>query len=589
MKNTILLLFLTMFFTFGCRSETIEETNETNIVSPEFKYNYGNSVNRNFFGQVLDRSGNPVSGATISIGSSTVQTTAKGFFMLKNVSVKENFAHIKAAKSGFVNASRVLLPTTGENRINIMMIPATLTSTVNSGATSTVSLPDGTSVKFDGSFKNENGTAYSGAVKVALFNLKTSDTYFNETMPGSLLAGNSQGESRLLESYGMMHVQLTGDAGQNLQIADGHTAEITSPIDAAQLSSSPATIPLWSFNETEGIWREEGSATKVGNKYVGTVKHFSWWNCDIPQLYTNLHLTVFNSSNQPLTGVKVGLSTSSFANEVYGYSNTSGLVSGIIPANQSLTMKVYNQCNVVIYTSTIGPYSGLNNNLSINIANSSAPSTTITGTLLNCAGTNVTNGLVQLSPPSGNYFSNYTAVVSNGSFSFNVLNCSTNQQFTLNGTDFTNLQVTGNINFSANSPTLNLGNITVCTAVTEFITSQTDAQSVITYVPPISAGFNNNLVSPNLPIGFRVSSQNAVGSFYLSSPSISSVGTYTTNFSIQSAGGLVNANGNNLTLQISNFGAIGGYIDFTINGTYTEPGTIIVRTISATGHVLRDY
>ncbi|MFC6269272.1 carboxypeptidase-like regulatory domain-containing protein [Frigoriflavimonas asaccharolytica] len=403
MKKSILLLILVFFFTNGCRTEAIEETNETNIVSPEFQYNYGNTVNRNFFGQVLDRSGNPVSGATISIGTSTVQTNSKGFFLLKNVSVKENFAHVKATKSGFVNASRVLLPTNGDNRINIMMIPATTTATVNSGATSTVSLPDGSSVKFDGSFKNENGSAYTGSVKVALFNLKTSDTYFNETMPGSLLAGNSQGQSRLLESYGMMHVQLTGDAGQNLQIADNHTAEITSPIDAAQLASSPNTIPLWSFNETEGIWREEGSATKVGNKYVGNVKHFSWW---CPSLTTNpviLNVSVKNSLNQPLGNLHIRLSANSAQD--YGLStNSNGLVTGFVPANQPLIMKIYDNCENLIQTSTIGPFTANSSNIDVVLNIATAQSTLIEGTLLDCAGNNVIDGFVQIFRPTGNNF-----------------------------------------------------------------------------------------------------------------------------------------------------------------------------------------
>ena len=579
MKKIILLLFIALFFANSCRNEATLNDEKENVV-PEFQYNYGNIVNRNFFGQVLDRSGNPVSGATISIGSSTVQTTSQGFFMLKNVSVKENFAHIKATKSGFVNASRVLLPTTGDNRINIMMIPATTTSTINSGATSTVSLPDGSSVKFDGSFKNENGTAYTGSVKVALFNLKTSDTYFNETMPGSLLAGNSQGESRLLESYGMMHVQLTGDSGQNLQLADGHTAEITSPIDAAQLSTSPATIPLWSFNETEGIWREEGSATKVGNKYVGNVKHFSWWCPSITANPVFLNVSVKNSFNQPLGNLLVTLSGTSVQD--YGsFTNSNGVVSGFVPGNEPLTMKIYDNCGNLLQTSSIGPFTINSTTLNVVLNITTAQSTLIQGTLLDCAGNNVTDGFVQIFRPTGNnYFYSIIPVI-NGQFSLNSFVCSSSPQFKLNGYDYTNLQSTGEIFFTANPVNTDVGFITACNATSEIVNYQVDNQPIKKCI----IGFNTNIIANSLYLNHNPNTPDfRIGNFN----SFSGVGTYTSGFSLFTDyfpnGISADTTGNNLTLQINNVGPVGGYIDFTIRGTYYNGA----NSIKATGHVIRD-
>ena len=480
-----------------------------------------------------------------------------------------------------------MVPTNGSNRINIMMIPATNTSTIASGATATVSLPNGTKVKFDGSFKDASGNAYSGNVNVAMFHLKSSDQYLNELMPGSLLANSTAGNARIMETFGMLHVQLTGASGQNLQIANGHTAEMTVAIDATQTSTAPATIPLWSFNESTGIWQEEGSATKVGNAYVGSVSHFSWWNCDaqFPQAILNVHIQ--NSTAQPLSNVTVKLFRQN-QNSTSAITDGNGNASGIIPAGENLTLKIYDACNNVIMTNNIGPFTNNSNNTlpAITISQSLSNTITITGTLKDCSGNNVTNGVANLSYASStNYFSNYSTQVTNGSFSFNVLSCASSQQLTFSGADFANLQTTGDINFTATSPTTNLGNLTVCTATTEFITSQTDAQAIKYFISPINAGGNSQSPAP-IP-GFYVSSQNAAtGSFSLSSQNLPGVGTFTSNFSLESSGGFINANGNNLTLQISNYGAIGQYIDFTINGTYTN--TTGSHTLSVTGHVLRD-
>lgn len=580
-------LLMILMILVSCKGDSFIDIENQQQGNQQTNFNFGNSAQRNFHGLVLATNGTPISGAAVTIGLATVQTNSKGLFVIKNADVKENFAYVKVTKAGFVNGSRTMVPTDGSNRINIMMIPATNTSTITSGATATVSLPNGTKVKFDGSFKDANGNAYSGNVNVAMFHLKPSDQYINELMPGSLLANNTAGNARIMETFGMLHVQLTGASGQNLQIATGHTAEMTVTIDAAQTSADPATIPLWTFNETTGIWQEEGSATKVGNTYVGNVSHFSWWNCDaqFPQCILNVHIQ--NSTAQPLSNVTVKLFRQN-QTSTSAITDGNGNASGIIPAGEILVLKIYDACNNVIMTNNIGPFtSGSNNTLpAITISQSLSNTITITGTLKDCSGNNVTNGVANLSYASStNYFSNYSTQVTNGSFSFNVLSCSSSQQLTFAGADFANLQTTGNINFTATSPTTNLGNLTVCTATTEFITSQTDAQAIKYFVSPINAGGNSQSPAP-IP-GFYVSSQNAAtGSFYLSSQNLPAVGTFTSNLSLESSGGFINANGNNLTLQISNYGAVGQYVDFTINGTYTT--TTGLHTLSITGHVIRD-
>lgn len=577
-------LFLLILMLVSCKSDIyIDSEGQQNI---ESDFNFGNSTQRNFHGVVLATDGNPISGASVTIGSKTAQTTAKGVFTIKNADVKEKFAYVKVTKSGYVNGSRTIVPTTGSNRINIMMIPATTTLMITSGTSSTVSLPNGTKVKFDGSFKDENGGNYTGNVNVAMFHLAPSNQYLNELMPGSLLATNSSGNSRIMETFGMLHVQLTGASGQKLQIASGHTAEMTVAIDAAQMSAAPATIPLWSFNETTGIWQEEGSATKVGNSYVGNVSHFSWWNCDaqFPQCILNIH--VQNSTAQPLSNVNVKLFRQN-QSSTSAITDGNGNASGIIPAGENLTMKIYDACNNVIMTNNIGPFTANSTNTlpAITIPQSLSNTVTITGTLKDCSGNNVTDGIANLSYASNtNYFANFSTVVTTGSFSFNVLSCAASQQLKFVGTDFSNLQTTGDITFTATSPSTSLGNLTVCTAVTEFITSQIDTQAVKYFVSPIFAGGNSQIPAPT--IGFNISSQSAAGGFYLSSQNTPGVGTFTSNFSLESSGGLINANGNNLTMQISNYGAVGQYIDFTINGTYTN--TTGSHTLSVTGHVIRD-
>lgn len=583
------MLSIFLLFNNCVNSDGLQQDDMNNI---NFNYDYGNTVNRDFYGSVLDRAGNPVSGVSIAIGSSSVTTNSQGFFILNNVSVKEKFAYIKASKAGFVNASRVVVPTNSKNRINIMMIPATVTATISTGSISTVSLSDGTKVKFDGSFKDANGNTYSGNVQVALFGLKTSDTYFQETMPGSLLASDSNGNSKILESYGMMHVQLTGNAGQNLQLANGHTAEITFPVDASQSSTAPSTIPLWSFDENLGIWKQEGTATKNGNVYVGNVAHFSWWNCDYPYGVSTLNVTVNSSSGQALSGVQVGISLPSQVYPNTITTNANGTASGLVPANQNLVLEIFDQCGNVIYTSNIGSYAvGSVNNVTAVVSNTTVQAFTITGTLQNCSGNNVTNGMVQLTTNTSNLFSNNIQLVNNGTFSFTTIACNSTQQFSLIGYDYDNLQTSGSINYTATVPNTNVGVISTCNAVSEFISYQIDNQPPKVCLSNISAGSD---ITPNGTYSSVYAQGNNIFGFnYQGLLSTGLVLTNNYNLTLSSATpGTVNTiavNGttNAITFTVNSFGAVGSYIDFTFSGTFVDATGS--HTISGTGHVIRDF
>jgi hypothetical protein len=583
MKKIYLLLFFSALF-FSC--------NDDNDVTEEpqgFNYNKGNTVSRSFHGLILDTSGNAVSNATVSIGTTSVQTNSNGSFSINNASVKEKFAHIKVVKSGFIDGSRVLVPTSGDNRINIMLIPDTPTATVASGANSEVNLPNGTKVKFDGAFKDANGNAYSGNVQVGLYHLKPSDTYLSETMPGSLLASNSNGNAKILETFGMLHVELKGSGGQELNLATGHTAEVSFDIDANQLGSSPTTIPLWSFDEVAGIWKEEGSATKIGSKYVGNVSHFSWWNCDAPFDQCNLTVTVHNNGGLPISNLTVGIIRPSNPYAANGLTNASGQVTGIVPANENLTVQVSDYCSNVIYTASIGPFAtGSSNTLATIVLIPSAITTiNITGILKTCANANVTNGLVKLKNlNSANYYNQILQPVTNGTFSFTTNICGVSQQFEIVGEDYTNLQTTNPITFTATSPTTNIGVITTCTAVNEFITYQVDSNPVNYIVSNINAGINGSIA------GLYITSSQNMPFLYMNS-SVTTIGTYTTSvfgleFSVTpgTITGINNSTVNTVQFVVSQIGAIGGYIDVTFNGTYND--TSGTHTISGTAHVIRD-
>jgi hypothetical protein len=159
-----------------------------------------------------------------------------------------------------------------------------------------------------------DGNAPAGPVDVAL---TTVDLGARDAMPGDFTSVDPAGNQRVMESYGAGTIDITAGT-KRYNLAPGKSAQVTIPIDAKQLAAPtpPApTIPLLSYDEGRGIWVEEGTATRVGNSYVGTVTHFSAVNMD--QQKTNqacvrldatimptkfdLEVTVPTSSGSPFT------------------------------------------------------------------------------------------------------------------------------------------------------------------------------------------------------------------------------------------------------------------------------------------------
>ncbi|WP_298392409.1 hypothetical protein [Flavobacterium sp.] len=346
--NKLLILgvaLLTLVFT-NCNSsdDTAEDTT----------FNFGNTTTANFAGKIVDVNNQPLSGVAIEMSGQTITTSSDGTFEFNNVSVKERFAYVTATKNGYINGSRVVMPHEGINKMTIMMLERNVVATIPSGQTTVVSLPSSTRVTFDGAFMLENGQAYTGNVKVSMHYLDSRDENVFTKMPGNLIGTREDGSISGMETYGMVNVELYGDNDEKLQIATGHTANISMPIASNQLDTAPSTIPLWHFDEVSGLWKEEGMSRKIGNRYIGNVSHFTWWNCDYAYVVATLNVVVSNADGTPVNGVKVTISRQSGSTgDVLidlGTTGPNGTLSAGVPRNEALTFRAYTADGLLINT-----------------------------------------------------------------------------------------------------------------------------------------------------------------------------------------------------------------------------------------------
>ncbi|CAM3300301.1 hypothetical protein FLLO111716_01930 [Flavobacterium longum] len=584
MKNKLLFCSFLALVLFSCNPS---DDNGSSITDEQFAENFGPSVSRDFIGQIVDNDNHAISGATVSIGSQSVQTDANGIFILNDASVHEKFAFVKVTKTGFIDGSRAMVPTSGKNNVKIMLIPITPVATVSSGETTDVDLPNGTKVTFDGAFQTEDGASYTGDVNVSMYHLETSNENLQYLMPGMLYAKGEDNQPKVLETFGMLNVELRGSAGQKLQIKSGHNAGISMKIDDSQMATAPQSIPIWHFDETVGYWKQEGTATKQGNAYVGEVSHFSWWNCDQFDTPAFVNITLTNSDGVALANVGVGLDATGLQSAMQ-ITDQNGQVNGAVPAGQTLMMKIYDTCGNITFSQQIGPFSG-NASQNVVIDSSEALSTVVSGKLVTCDGGVVENGYVCMENGMRTSF----AILSEGNFTFTTLVCGPDENFDLIGYDADNVQTTGRLSYAFNEGNTNVGSLPVCSAIDEFLVYTVDNMPANFIYGNIQTQFDNSFalsIFGDVGEGKRL-----IIDGYTTQPGVYTGSEFRFNCDqYYPALDYVHTrsfwNENNLpgvaTVHLNKFGAVGDYIDVTFSITANSSSGPI--TLEGYAHVKRD-
>ncbi|NLL28298.1 MAG: hypothetical protein GX259_05845 [Bacteroidales bacterium] len=380
-KTNLLLLFalVTVLFT-ACKKDPPENstTNPTGI-----------SQTATISGLVVDLNKEPIPNVAVSIqGTSLTKTTDQyGAFYFHNVPVPKKVS-LLFTKDGYMKVARSEETNKKNIAINAMMIPtfsAISTSDnfqANTGGSvelpahkSKVTIPANALV-------DKNGNAYTGDCQINLGYLDPSTPEFTTLIPGGdMTAINSENKNGIIYAYGIIKVEMTDPSGNPLQLdkTKKATASIEVGVPSSMLSSAPATIPLWYFDEVKGVWIEEGSATLSGDRYVGTVTHFTDWNCDVwSPTQATITGKVTDNTGEPCPGVVIHTGQSSTITD------NNGEYSRRVPAGFDLD--VY-----------IKDYHGINKSVNVGVLSEGETKTVnftislnkVKGKAVNCSGTGV--------------------------------------------------------------------------------------------------------------------------------------------------------------------------------------------------------
>jgi len=396
MKQLFLLSALVaLIIAGGCKKKEDDPPppSTTTTTTPTPSSEWGSSIQTDVAGTVLDESGQAMSGVAMQVGSATATTDVNGAFYISNATVYENLGYVTASSPGYFPGSRSFLPTTGTDVVNIRMLAKNSAGSFAATTGGTV-LSEGVNISFTSSTFEQNGTAYTGNVNVALNFIDPESNAFADEMPGTLL-GMQNSTSTRLTSYGMVAVELTDNSGNEVDLVSGSTAELRFPVPASLLSSAPADIDLWYFDESTGLWESEGTASLQGSEYVANVSHFSFWNCDYGGPYIYLDGQVTDPIGSGIQGARVTVTSTTQGSET-DYTSSAGYFGGYVPSGEVLDIVVEVDCGgsgyQTYYTGQIGPFSSATTLPVITVVQGSL--VLVTGTVTDCNNDPLTAGYV---------------------------------------------------------------------------------------------------------------------------------------------------------------------------------------------------
>ncbi len=448
----ILVIIFSVALFWACKKDS------TNYTSPSEPVDQ--MVTASLQGRVLDENGLPVKDAAVMSGTATTVTDMNGVFSFSDIQLSSRFGYVKVSKTGYFMGSRSILTHAGAgNYVEIVLLPRVSKGSFAAGTGGTIIVQGNNSVSFPaGAIVTAAGNAaYSGNVHVFATWLDPTDTNLDRHMPGTLRGIDKANQETGLQSFGMMAVELEGDAGEKLQIASGKTATITMAVPASLLGSAPASIPLWYFNDSTGKWLEEGSASLQGGNYTGQVTHFTYWNCDAPIGTVFFKLYLKDQYGNPMAYTYVRFVSVDLGARG-GMTDSSGYTQGMILRGTTLVMQVLNRCGDVIYSQHVGAASN-DQNLGTSVITLAPTILTLTGTAVDCGNNPVANGFVNAYVEGLNY---RTAVL-NGQFTLILNRCSAETASMLvTAGDYGTNQQGNSTAFTATNGSLDLGQLSAC-------------------------------------------------------------------------------------------------------------------------------
>ncbi len=578
MKNIIFIVSGLILLSVSCRKDI--DLVDTSYIFPGPKEYIKTSVG----GIIVDEGDNVISNVKVSIGDKSLATDKNGIFLFKNIVVDSKNIYIRAEYPGYFTGSHTIITKPGtRNSIKIQLLSKTTVKTYQSNQIGSAIYNDYSVEIPANAVITEDGTDYTGLVKIVSKWLDPTSDKLGDKMPGRLIGLSSGGSITGLTTMGMIAVELLNNADETLRLKDGFEATIKMKVPKSIVNKAPVVIPLWYFDEKNGIWKEEGSANLINGTYEGKVKHFTFWNCDYNVPFVEMVFKIVDQFGKPIEGAYVFAQILNLSSVGSGISDNNGEVSGFVPKDEIINIQVslpFSACMVPALTQQIGPYS--QNSSIILTINNNLNNYTISGDVIDCDNNPVTEGYIYIKAKKDIIWVN-----NSGHFEKTLMICGQpTVSIILKGIDIINFKSSQDIILNLSSgDSVNIGTIQACDAVSDYITYSFNGDTYTYADPHFAANLYNILEIERYhtpqSIGMQIEILNLKGLGLYSIGSLDATGEDKNGITIRHGCQFCGA----LTANITEYNGPGSYVAGTFSGMVNDSSnypTIVPINVSGT-------
>lgn len=414
-------------------------------------------------GRITDQQAAPIAGAVVRSGNYVTTTDINGNYRFSSIRVKSTSGLVEVLVNGFFREYKgfEVMPET-EHYVRMQLVP--LNNGVRFAAASggIYNLPSGSGIEIgpDAMSEAANGQQYTGTVQANAFSKDADDPAFYGVIPGSK-GRDIQNKAVSVQFISAVVTELTGDAGQQLQLKTGKSATVRFPIPESKMMNIPGAVSLWYYDPVNSEWKEEGKAHREGNFYVAQVPHFSTWAVGTALPAAPLKATITDITGEALSFARIQL-YSADGKQLLGspvHTNNKGNLLMNAPSNQAMEIRIINSCDEVLASQQINTGSSSNWLGTIKAGTTGRNNLVLSGKVQNCKAAPIYKGWVNVVIDG----QQYKASINNGNFQLSLNRCyNTNTYAKITAVDEEGNQESNSIMKEVSTGSVDLGLLSTC-------------------------------------------------------------------------------------------------------------------------------
>ena len=235
-------------------------------------------------GQITDStSGTELADVLVTIDGCSTTTDLNGFYTLHNIA-ENTHAVVNFEKEGYLlGSTRIQIKELSEdNSISSNYLEYAIDAYNYQWSHDSQTRRTGAHIDIPASiYTDTEGNLYTGTVAASLEYRNVTTNKGRASFTGSFEGMNTNGQIVPFVSYGFISLSFKDANGKTLNITSDSGTTLT--FDAVPSLEEQNIIPIWYYDDVQGIWIEEGYAELQSNgTYKGDISHSGTWSLNKP-------------------------------------------------------------------------------------------------------------------------------------------------------------------------------------------------------------------------------------------------------------------------------------------------------------------